>query len=62
MSNNDLRDLAAVLTPRQVEVWLLADGGMSERDIALALGLSRSTVRDHLEAATRRLRANGGQR
>lgn len=63
MTDTELHNHArTVLTPKQLEVWLLAEGGMTERGIALALGLARGTVRDHLEAATRRLRATGAQR
>ena len=34
---------------------------MSHRQIALALGLSRATVRDRLEAARRKLMLDPGQ-
>jgi DNA-binding NarL/FixJ family response regulator len=56
MTDQELRDLASdVLTARQLEVWRLHEAGMTERGIALHLGLARATIRDHLEAATRRL-------
>lgn len=53
MTDQQLRD--AGLTDRQRQIWRHYEQGHSERTIALALGLSRTTVRDHLEAATRRL-------
>ena len=43
------------LTPREYEVWTLADRGMSQRSIALALGISRSTVRSLLERSRQKL-------
>lgn len=61
MTGLPLRDLAReVLTERQFVVWELAEGGMTERQIASHLGVARSTVRDHLEAAERRLTKMGG--
>lgn len=56
MTRKELHDLARqVLTPAQFEAWELHDRRMSERSIALALRLSRSAVRDRLDAAERRL-------
>lgn len=52
----DLEQLArAVLTERQLEVWLLAEKNLSQRAIAYHLRIDRATVRHHLEAANRRL-------
>lgn len=60
MTDQDLRNLArVVLTPRQLEVWQLIEGGMSQRQVSIAVGIGRGTVRDHLDAAAARLRANG---
>jgi DNA-directed RNA polymerase specialized sigma24 family protein len=46
---------AASLTAPELAAWLLADRGMSQRNIALALGVSRSTIRSRLENAARKL-------
>jgi DNA-binding CsgD family transcriptional regulator len=43
------------LTPAELESWILAERGMSQRNIALALGVSRSTIRSRLENAARKL-------
>lgn len=56
MTDDELLELARqVLTEKQLRAWELAEKKMSERAIAYAMGISRGTVRDHLEAATRRL-------
>ena len=47
-------DLAR-LTPRQREVALLVATGLSNKEIARALGLSVSTVKDHVHAILTRL-------
>lgn len=53
------RELAPhVLTPNELEAWTLADRGMSQRTIALALHISRSTVRSRLENAARKIDAH----
>lgn len=50
------RDLApTTLTANELEAWTLADKGISERAIALALDISRSAVRSRLENARRKL-------
>lgn len=52
----DDRDLArTALTPNEYQAWILNDRGMSERAIALALDISRSSVRSRLENARRKL-------
>lgn len=51
------RDPATTLTPAEHEAWTLANRGLSQRAIALALGISRSSVRARLENATRKLNA-----
>lgn len=48
--------VASVLTVKQLDVVRLSSSGMSVREIALALDCSRTTVREHLIAADRRLR------
>ncbi len=56
-------ELAAVaprLTRRQREVLIWAAKGESIRRIALRLGLSHDTVREHLRNARQRYEANGG--
>ncbi len=47
-------DLAR-LTPRQREVASLVASGLSNKDIARALGLSIATVKDHVHAILTRL-------
>jgi DNA-binding CsgD family transcriptional regulator len=42
------------LTPKEHETWQLHIRGMSTRAIALALNVSRSTIRSRLENATRK--------
>ena len=57
---DDVQKTAArVLTDKQLQVWILHLGGVSNRDIAYGLGYSRSNVRDHLDAAHRKLWMNG---
>lgn len=51
-----LERLAAELTPRQYDAWTLHhQHGMSIRNIAWALGISPTTVRDHIRAADQRI-------
>ena len=45
------------LSPREHEVVLLAGDGMSNREIALSLTVSRSTVEHHMSSAMRKLGA-----
>lgn len=50
----------AGLTDRQLEMFLLRAAGVGVRTIARAYGVSPATVRDHLEAADRKIeRAKG---
>lgn len=44
-----------VCTPKELDVWTLASRGMSARRIALTLGVSRTTVRDHAANAARKI-------
>ncbi len=51
------RDLAA-LTPRQAEVARAVAQGLTNKDIARALGISPATVKDHVHAILNRLSLN----
>lgn len=44
------------LTPRQMEVLELVTGGLSNKEIALRLGISHQTVKNHMTAILRKLR------
>jgi DNA-binding NarL/FixJ family response regulator len=46
---------AAQLTPREVEVLHLVAGGMTDREIGLALGISTRTVETHVAHVMQRL-------
>jgi DNA-binding CsgD family transcriptional regulator len=50
-----MTDPRTQLTPKEHAAWTLAQKGMSERSIALHLGLSRSAIRARLENARRKL-------
>ena len=45
-----------LLTDKEREVFDLAARGLSQRTIALALGLSRSAVQSRIETGSKRLR------
>jgi LuxR family quorum-sensing system transcriptional regulator CciR len=60
ISYPDLAAVAPRLTRRQREVVIWAAKGESIRRIALRLGLSQDTVREHLRNARQRYEANGG--
>lgn len=47
-----------VCTPAELETWTLANRGLSQRNIAAALHISRSTVRSRLENAARKIDAH----
>lgn len=47
---------AGTITDRQAEILHLWRRGFSQRQIALGLGISRATVRDHLDAALTNIR------
>ena len=51
----DLATAHKVCTPNELEAWTLANQGMSQRTIALALNISRSAVRARLENARRKI-------
>ena len=58
-----LRELAADLTERQRQVFLLRElAGLSSREVADIVGCRESTVRNHLFAARKLLRAELGKR
>lgn len=48
--------IANVITNREYDAALLSTKGMSQRTIALALGISRSAVRERLDNAARKIR------
>lgn len=55
-----IRELAqTVLTPAQYAAWQLDTTGISQREIAYRLDISRSSVIDRLDAADRTLRRHG---
>ena len=54
----DLQTIAnqpGVLTPKQHEIWVLHEKGMSQQAIGYHLDIARETVRNHLTAATRNI-------
>lgn len=53
MTDREIAEM--VCTPKELEAFVLAYRGMSDRSIALALDLSRSTVKDRLERARRKI-------
>lgn len=52
-------DVKAILTPKQWEAWDLHRRGYSLDAIAAGLCIARTTVRDRLDAAERRIRNAG---
>lgn len=54
MSDHDIA--RTVCTEKELQAYELAERGMSERTIALALDISRSAVRARLENAHRKIR------
>ena len=48
-----------VLTENQLRAWTLSVTGMSQRSIAYALDVNRTTITDRLDAAWRTLRKHG---
>lgn len=52
----DDEDVFEPLTPRQMEVLELVTGGLSNKEIALRLGISHQTVKNHMTAILRKLR------
>lgn len=64
MKHPDPSELLAqnVLTVKEREVWVLYHRHMSQRAIAVFLGLDRSTVRDRIERARRKMEMAKGAR
>jgi DNA-binding CsgD family transcriptional regulator len=61
-TNQDQQLLAnADLTFKEHEVVQLTNRGLSQRTIALALGISRSAVQSRLENATRKIQRAKGE-
>ena len=57
MNERDVfRSYGHVLTVKEREVFDLALRGLSQRSIALALGLTRSAVQSRIETGSKRLR------
>lgn len=54
----DLDTAHKVCTPKELAAYELAYRHMSERNIALALHISRSSVRSRLENANRKIKDN----
>jgi DNA-binding NarL/FixJ family response regulator len=60
VNSTELREtIRRVCTPRQAQVMLMYDSGLSQRKIARRLRISKGTVADHMEAAQRRIEAAG---
>jgi predicted DNA-binding protein (UPF0251 family) len=56
LTNAEIKIASELLTLDELETWFLRERrGMSQRNIALALGVSRSTIRSRLENAARKL-------
>lgn len=51
----DLDTAKQVCTAGELAAWILADRGLSQRNIAATLDISRSTVRSRLENAARKI-------
>jgi len=47
------------LTPRQMDLVVLLEEGLTMKEIGAALGISEGTVRNHCSAIVRRLGLNG---
>ena len=44
----------SVLTPREIQVFQLAAGGASNSDIAQALDIAKSTVKNHISSINKK--------
>jgi DNA-binding NarL/FixJ family response regulator len=53
----DLLQPATLLTPRQRQIWALVSQGMSNKTIAVALGIGEGTVKNHITDILRLLNA-----
>jgi DNA-binding NarL/FixJ family response regulator len=56
---NGAEEVLSPLTPREMEILELVIQGMSNRKIAYELGISHQTVKNHMTAILRKLRASG---
>ncbi|WP_305788025.1 response regulator transcription factor [Symbioplanes lichenis] len=56
-SHPDTADVAKALTARQTEVVRLAASGLTAKETARRLGISKTTVDEHLTEARRRVGA-----
>ncbi|CAL9619014.1 LuxR C-terminal-related transcriptional regulator [Streptomyces sp. enrichment culture] len=54
----DISDVTHALTPRQTEVVRLAALGLTAKETARRLGISKTTVDEHLTEARRRVGAS----
>lgn len=59
MQKND-KFLMGLLSPREKEIFLLKDKGMSERQIANKLGLSRVSIRTYWKRARKKVDDKNG--
>ncbi len=55
--NDHTHPATNICTPKELDALTLAERGLSQRTIALELGISRSAVRARLEEARRKLHA-----
>lgn len=56
MTDHAIREIAALLTPRQWDVWILRTGaGQTFQQIARTLDITPQTAHTHYETATRRI-------
>ena len=59
MQKND-KFLMGLLSPREKEIFLLKDKGMSERQIANKLGVSRNTISGYWKRARKKVGVKNG--
>lgn len=57
-SGRNLGDMTVPLTPREVQVLTLISDGNSNKQIAVVLGTSEQTIKNHVSAVLRKLNAN----
>lgn len=56
MTDHAIREIAALLTPRQWDVWILRTGACQTfQQIARTLDITPQTAHTHYETATRRI-------
>jgi len=54
----DLTSAATSISPRQQQIWQMLVDGKSNKEIAIALSLTDSTVKQHISALFRKLGVN----